>query len=75
MFHRIGKNVSLALQSFSELQPYSEDNAFIGFGSKELLDLGAAPVLFHLQNDPELLRYIGDCDGDVDALDFKKVVS
>ena len=62
--------MSLALQSFSELQPYSEENSI---STREALDLSAAPVLFHLQNDPELLKYIGECDSNVETLDFKKV--
>ena len=61
----------MALQTFTELQPFSDQ---ISGSSKEVLDLSGAPVLFHLQSDPQLLEYIGTCENNVTNLDFKKVI-
>ena len=66
---RIGRNLALSLQAFIELQPFLEENHF-----DSDLSLGSAPVLFHLQNDPSLLEYIGTCEGDIDNLNLKKVI-
>ena len=67
---RIGLNISLGLQAFSEMQPFTEDT----IPSRETLDLAGAPVLFHLQTDAELLDYVEKCpEENVDHLDFKKV--
>jgi len=67
---RIGRNLALSLQAFIELQPFIEENNF-----DSDLSLGSAPVLFHLQNDPDLLEYIATCEGDIDNLDLKKIYS
>ena len=67
-FQRIGTNLALAIQSAAEL------NMFTHVGSYgEPFDLGAAPVLFHLQNDPELLVYINGCENNLDNLDYATV--
>ena len=65
---RIGRNLALALQAFIELQPFLDESNF-----DNELSLACAPILFHLQNDSELLRYVQNCDNDVDNLDMKKV--
>jgi len=67
---RIGRNLAVSLQAFIELQPFLEENHF-----DSDLSLGSAPVLFHLQNDPALLEYIGTCEGDIDNLNLKKIYS
>lgn len=66
LFHRIGTNLALAIQSAAELQMFTHGGGSHG----ESFDLGAAPVLFHLQNDPELLEYINRCDNNLDNLDY-----
>ena len=65
---KIGRNLALALQAFIELQPFLEENNF-----DSDLSLACAPILFHLQNDAELLQYVQNCDNDVDNLDMKRV--
>ena len=69
LFHRIGTNLALAIQSAAELQMFTHGGGSHG----ESFDLGAAPVLFHLQNDPELLEYINRCDNNLDNLDYGAV--
>ena len=66
----IGTNVALALQAFTELEPFLESDSNFG---QTILDLSAAPILFHLQSDMELMEYIKNCDNDVENLDAKKV--
>ncbi len=73
----VGANISLALQAFSELQPFADESYKTSF------DLSSAPVLLHLEEDRELLDYIqreckraGESSSDksnVDRLNFKKV--
>ena len=72
----IGTNVALALQSYTELEPFMENNQnfFVPTG-KQMLDLSAAPILFHLQSDIELMEHIKGCDNNVDNLDGRKVSS
>lgn len=45
----------------------------LGASFQDPLDLSAAPVLFHLQNDRPLLDYVMNCDGDIKNLDSKQV--
>lgn len=71
LMERIGSNFAYAINAFTELEPYCNKNAFY---SKRILDLSAAPVLFHLQKDPELAEYIKTtANDDVENLDFDKV--
>jgi hypothetical protein len=42
---------------------------------KGLLDLGAAPILFHLQHDHQLLEYIQNCEEDTETLNSKQVLN
>ena len=65
---RIGGNLALALQAFIELQPFLVENSY-----DTELSLASAPVLFHLQHDPNLLAYVHSCENDVDNLDLKQV--
>ena len=71
----IGMNVALALQSYTELEPFIENNQsfLVPSGGQQVLDLSAAPILFHLQSDMELMEYIKSCDNNVDNLDAKRV--
>ena len=69
LFHRIGNNLALSLQSATELHVFVHG----GGSSGEPFDLGAAPVLFHLQNDPELFEYINGCENNLDNLDYGAV--
>ena len=69
LFHRIGTNLALAIQSAAELHMFTHGGGSHG----EPFDLGAAPVLFHLQNDPELLGYINRCENNLDNLDYESV--
>ena len=68
-------NVALALQSYTELEPFIENNQsfLVPSGGQQVLDLSAAPILFHLQSDMELMEYIKSCDNNVDNLDAKRV--
>ena len=68
-------NVALALQSYTELEPFLENNQsfLVPSGGQQVLDLSAAPILFHLQSDLELMEYIKGCDNNVDNLDAKRV--
>ena len=70
----IGTNVALALQAYTELEPFMENNqSFFVPSGQQMLDLSAAPILFHLQSDIELMEYIKGCDNNVDNLDSKRV--
>ena len=69
LFQGIGTNLALAIQSAAELQMFTHG----GGSNGEPFDLGAAPVLFHLQNDPELLAYINRCENNLDNLDYGTV--
>ena len=69
LFHRIGSNLALSLQSATELHVFAHG----GGSSGEPFDLGAAPVLFHLQDDPELFEYINGCENNLDNLDYGAV--
>jgi hypothetical protein len=64
----LGRNTALALQAFTELQPFVDENHH-----DQVLDLSSAPILFQLQNDAELMAYIQGCDGDIENLDLKQV--
>lgn len=68
MAERAGRNLALALQAFIEIQPFLDSGNY-----DHSPNLSYAPILFHLQNDAELLQYIQSCDNDIDNLDFKKV--
>jgi hypothetical protein len=61
------------LQAYTELQPFSLDLTSSS-NFKGLLDLSAAPILFHLQSDPELLEYIRSCQDDAENLNSKQVM-
>ena len=69
LFHRIGTNLALAIQSAAELQMFTHGGGSHG----EPFDLGTAPVLFHLQSDPELLGHINRCENNLDNLDYGAV--
>ncbi len=64
---------SIMLQAYTELQPFSLDLTSSS-NFKGLLDLSAAPILFHLQSDPELLEYIRSCQDDAENLNSKQVM-
>ena len=64
---KIGRHIALALQAFTELQ------SFVDESSEQELDLSVAPILFHLQNDMELLKYVQNCDGDISNLNLSQV--
>ena len=68
----LGKHVALALQAYTELQPFLENNS-LGIGSSTVMDLSAAPILFHLQNDKDLLNYIQTCGNNIENLNSKQV--
>ena len=70
----IGTNIALAIQAYTELEPFIENNqSFFVPTGQQMLDLSAAPILFHLQSDIELMEYIKGCDNNVDNLDAKRV--
>ena len=64
---KLGGHIALALQAFIELQ------SFIDESSEQELDLSTAPILFHLQQDPELLAYVQNCDNDISNLNLSQV--
>ncbi|TRY63137.1 hypothetical protein TCAL_12303 [Tigriopus californicus] len=69
---RLGHNLSLALQAYSELEPFLEET----ISPREILDLSAAPVLFHLQEDPELLHEVQHPeDNNTENLNTKKILN
>ena len=64
--------MQILFQAYTELQPFSvEMTSSSNF--KGLLDLSAAPVLFHLQSDAGLLEYISNCNDDLETLNSKQV--
>ncbi len=70
--YRIGCNSALSLQAYAELQPFSSEMTSSS-NFKGLLDLSVAPVLFHLQTDPQLMEYIHSCHDDLENLNSKQV--
>ena len=70
----IGTSVALALQAYTELEPFMENNqSFFVPSGQQMLDRSSSPILFHLQSDLELMDYIKGCDNNVDNLEAKKV--
>ena len=84
---KIGHNISLALQAYTELEPFTDEASI---NTSETMDLSGkqkiilrghnfnfqflgAPVLFHLQQDQQLMKYIASCDGNIQLLDSKLV--
>ena len=63
----MGRHIALALQAFIELQ------SFIDETSEQELNLSNAPILFHLQHDPEMLAYIQNCENDISNLNLSQV--
>ena len=49
------------------------NQSFISPSGQQTLDFSAAPILFHLQSDMELMEYIKGCDNNVDNLEAKRV--
>ena len=64
---QMGRHIALALQAFIELQ------SFIDETSEQELNLSNAPILFHLQHDPEMLAYIQNCENDISNLNLSQV--
>jgi len=67
----IGEHTALAIQAHDEAKLFSEDG---GLGPGALFSLGSAPVLFHLQHNPELLQYINQFSQDLSQVDYKRVM-
>jgi len=66
----LGLHTALAIQSYDEMKMFSTDGT-IGSGGK--FSLCMAPVMFHLQNDSNLLEYIQQFEQDLLQVDYKKV--
>jgi len=64
---QMGRHIALALQAFIELQ------SFIDETSEQELNLSNAPILFHLQHDPEMLAYIQNCENDISNLNLSQI--
>merc|ERR1719239_1753304 len=67
---KLGLHLALALRAHDERQVFTESG---GLGGGAPFCLANAPVLFHLQNDRELLEYIQGYSGDLSKLDYRKV--
>ncbi len=76
--HLFGHHLALALKSYSELKGIvcGGDTKTRSSSTPPDLDLGSAPVLFHLREDPALLDYVVQCEGrDLDSVDFDLIRS
>uniref|UniRef100_T1IZC4 Decaprenyl-diphosphate synthase subunit 2 n=1 Tax=Strigamia maritima TaxID=126957 RepID=T1IZC4_STRMM len=67
---KFGKNIALAWQVHSELQPFTDVQKH---PPGMPFDLTSLPVLTHLKDDPELLNYIGKYKQNLDNVDYKFV--
>jgi len=71
---RIGEGISLALQAYTEVEPYLDSNVMSFVSTGQVMDLSTAPVLFHLKTDPALLSYIRDCSmNNIENIDCARV--
>lgn len=66
----LGTHLALALRAHDELQVFTENG---GMGGGGPFCLASAPVLFHLQSDPELLDYIQGFSDDLSKMSYRKV--
>lgn len=65
-----GTHMALALRAHDERQLFTESG---GRGGGAPFCLAVAPVLFHLQSDPELLEYIRGFSDDLSKINYRKV--
>uniref|UniRef100_T1IQY2 Decaprenyl-diphosphate synthase subunit 2 n=1 Tax=Strigamia maritima TaxID=126957 RepID=T1IQY2_STRMM len=67
---KFGRNIALAWQVHSELQPFTDIQKH---PPGMPFDLTSVPVLTHLKVDPELRNYIGNNKQNLDNVDYKFV--
>jgi len=66
----IGVHTALAIQAYDEVKLFTEG---LNMGAGLLFSLGSAPVLYHLEEDPQLLSHIHQFKDDLEQVDYKKV--
>eukprot|EP00088_Acartia_fossae_P006009 TRINITY_DN12738_c0_g1_i4.p1 TRINITY_DN12738_c0_g1~~TRINITY_DN12738_c0_g1_i4.p1 ORF type:complete len:403 (-),score=77.63 TRINITY_DN12738_c0_g1_i4:207-1388(-) len=66
----LGTHTALAIQAYDEVKMFSSEG---NIGSGGQFPLCSAPVLFHLQQDSELLEYIQGFQEDLIKADYKKI--
>jgi len=67
----LGVHTALAIQAYDEILTFSPES---GLGAGAPFSLLSAPVIFHLQQDTELLDYISQYQEDLLQIDYKKVL-
>jgi len=67
---KLGLHTALAIQAYDEARMFSND---VTIGSVAQFSLASAPVIFHLQEDAELLDYLQQFSNDLLQVDYKKV--
>ena len=67
---QLGLHLALAIRSHDEKMMFTEEG---GMGSGAPFSLAAAPVMFHLQEDKELLEYIQSFSQDLSRMNYRKV--
>ncbi|XP_023321309.1 decaprenyl-diphosphate synthase subunit 2 [Eurytemora carolleeae] len=69
---QLGIYTALAIQAHDEMKLFTVDGG-LGYGSP--FSLCSAPVIFHLQSDPQLLDYIQQYNTDLSQVDYKRVLN
>ena len=67
---QLGQHLALAIKAHDEKIMFTEEG---GMGSGALFSLAAVPVMFHLQEDKELLEYIQSFSQDLSMMNYRKV--
>ena len=67
---QLGLHLALAIRAHDEKMMFTEEG---GMGSGAPFSLAAAPVMFHLQEDEELLEYIQSFSQDLSMMNYRKV--
>jgi len=67
---QLGLHLALAIRAHDEKMMFTEEG---GMGSGAPFSLAAAPVMFHLQEDKELLEYIQSFSQDLSRMNYRKV--
>jgi len=67
---QLGLHLALAIRAHDEKMMFTEEG---GMGSGSPFSLATAPVMFHLQQDKELLEYIQTFSQDLSMMNYRKV--
>jgi len=66
----LGLHLALAIRAHDEKMMFTDEG---GLGSGAPFSLAAAPVMFHLREDKELLQYIQSFSQDLSRMNYRKV--